>query len=283
MTSGAGSLSAPVFGKIYCLGLSVQKTLRLIAHNFMMNLSTRSSDSSSSDVLKITKKEQRHGRPCLCWDVNNEFCTFLLMTSFNGKSPMGEPNDPQTVVSNMSNQSLIKHLVSISPTPPTPGRRCINIQRSPNTKPPNHPNNCFLILMPVKIQIQPGMVWPVPLDDLIPRDDLLYINDLLTELEHERKRIIITTSMGNSMSLSPDESNIPTARFCPMGFYMDMNNSEPYDDDTASETSDCATLFMDFIDKNDSIQYWLQCHFNNDDSLKKSNRKSSAICSVKIP
>jgi hypothetical protein len=62
---------------------------------------------------------------------------------------MGPLNDRQSMESNIPKQSLLKYLVSIDPTPPTPGRRAIAIERSPNTKSPKHPNNMFLILMPI--------------------------------------------------------------------------------------------------------------------------------------
>ncbi len=172
---------------------------------------------------------------------------------------MGPINDRQSMESNIPKQFLLQYVVSIDLTPHTPGRRAIAIERSPNTKSPKHPNNMFLILMPLEIELD--VKWPQP-GDVISSNDLLYISDLLAELAKERKQKIISKSLSTPL-------DIPLTRNLQNTFIqMDHNNSE--DDDrnsTTSDSSDCAFMFQEHIDTRTQVIEWLKNDFENVDDF----------------
>jgi hypothetical protein len=171
---------------------------------------------------------------------------------------MGPLNDQQPMESNIPKKSLLKYLVSIDPTPATPGRRAITIERSPNTKPPQHPNNMFLILMPIKFKSDMKILQS---GDVIPPNDLLYISELLAELNKERKQKMISNS-------SSTPSNIPLTRNLQNSFIqMDHNSEEDTNSTTSdtSDTSDCAFMFQEHIDTHNLVIEWLKYDFKNVD------------------
>ncbi|CAF1969530.1 unnamed protein product [Rotaria magnacalcarata] len=105
------------------------------------------------------------------------------MASFDGFNPIIKQNDDKSIIPNISNDNLLKHLVSIYPTSPVPGRRSITIQDS-NKSLAEHETNSFLIIIPVIADSKTN--WSHLLDEKFSSTDLRYIHDLLKVLDDEK-------------------------------------------------------------------------------------------------
>ena len=283
MAAASGDpVTEPSFGRIYFVRVSVQKTISSINGHFELNSSTHSSNASSASSGGKRKKDHPKPRPCLCWDVEAEYCTFLIMTSFDGKNPAGESNDPDFVFMNMPSRLLLKYLISVDPTLPTPTRRSITMNRSPNRNPPRHPYNMYLILMPVKVKIDPS--WGLPVEDFISNDDLRYISHSLIELEKERKEKMILNLSTQSMNLFSPESGIPSRR------HLETNSLKKGQiksiEDTlsiSSQTSDDSDIFSEYYAKRNLVIQWLKNDFNVNEDLANCEWLSwLKICSMNI-
>ncbi|CAF1641485.1 unnamed protein product, partial [Didymodactylos carnosus] len=86
----------------------------------------------------------------------------------------------------LSWEDLLKQLVSIHATPPLPGLPSITLKTPPSIT-PTHPiqHNNYLIL--ILVRIPEDTTWCRPLVEYFSTEDMLYINDLLTELTREEQ------------------------------------------------------------------------------------------------
>ncbi|CAF1609584.1 unnamed protein product, partial [Rotaria magnacalcarata] len=172
----------PRIGNIYMLRQSVRKSFVL-----------GSSASSSSNRRQVRPKK----RPCLVWNDKEKQTVVLLLATFVGK----DPNDDD-VLPELSREYLMKYLLSIHPTPPSPGRRSIKLT-IPLSMTPNlgEQINSYIILK--LISVSEETVWSHTVDEYFSMGEMLYINDIVAELnKQETNRFIekYATSNGGRCS-----------------------------------------------------------------------------------
>ncbi|CAF1953680.1 unnamed protein product, partial [Rotaria magnacalcarata] len=111
------------------------------------------------------------------------------------------PNDDD-VLPELSREYLMKYLLSIHPTPPSPGRRSIKLT-IPLSMTPNlgEQINSYIILK--LISVSEETVWSHTVDEYFSMGGMLYINDIVAELnKQETNRFIekYATSNGGRCS-----------------------------------------------------------------------------------
>ncbi|CAF1632305.1 unnamed protein product [Adineta ricciae] len=263
MSDNSTKSKIPSFGEIYYTRHSIREAFELINNNSNPGIITSSSSSVSSS--SSSSKYRSRSRPSLCWHIDTGV-TILLMATFEGVNPMTRQNDDKSIVDNVSFTNLLKHLVSISPTPPIPGRRSLKIECfNSNNELNEYKMNSYLVLIP--IQAKPKTKWTDLFNGSFSSDDLHYIQELLSELEKERLELekervaqdIVNFSSKQASSPSTSDPKIPTTR----AFNVNIieNDQKTNDDDTSCESSEgsgcCLLIRQTRIDKSDFVQDWL--------------------------
>ncbi|CAM2699888.1 unnamed protein product [Rotaria socialis] len=258
MSDNSSNSQLPAFGGIYYIRQSVKRAFQLIYNYSGPEVSTfQSSSSSAASSSASSEKKRPKSRPCLCWNVQNNTVTVLIMASFDGVNPIIKQNDDKSIIPNISYDNLLKHLVSIYPTSPVPGRRWITIQGSDRNL-MEHKNNSFLTLIPVIADSKTK--WSHLLDEKFSSTDLRYIADLLKALDDEKteQRIRNFSSEETNKSVLSD-SIIPTARTYKINHVENDQKLSENDESSGESSYGSGNLFIDRIkiNKSDIVQDWL--------------------------
>ncbi len=196
-----------------------------------------SSTSTSSSIPSASSKKKKapdvggRRRPCLIWSIDTTGIYVLPITSFNGRVLTTSENNSSSTI---SNQSLIKYVLPIEPTPPIPNKRTIKPEILKKMSKPLHG---YVLLMPILVASEKFSCPPMPV--IFTRSDLLYINE---ELKQQQENQIL---------------NIDYAM-------IKFNISSNTDDDVHSEsTTDSipqslrSCLEMELFDKRFFVDEWL--------------------------
>jgi hypothetical protein len=189
------------------------------------------------------------------------------------------------------NEQLLKHLILIHPTPPVPSRRAISIQdsttlkkgfcidrfcfKSQNTRwfriapfsqyigSTDKDNNSFIIV--ILILVGSSTVWSDLEDGIFSPDNQRYTNQLLIQLDDERKETMISifSSIKTDQSSSNDSSIPCECKFETNVIENDKQSSYSDTDSQSSQTNHCLVAFRADLNKYEIINDWLRRYVDN--------------------
>ncbi|CAF4474350.1 unnamed protein product [Rotaria socialis] len=242
MSDNSSNSQLPAFGGIYYIRQSVKRAFQLI-YNY--------------SGPELHQKKNVQNLVHVYAGMSKITLSLLIMASFDGVNPIIKQNDDKSIIPNISYDNLLKHLVSIYPTSPVPGRRWITIQGSDRNL-MEHKNNSFLTLIPVIADSKTK--WSHLLDEKFSSTDLRYIADLLKALDDEKteQRIRNFSSEETNKSVLSD-SIIPTARTYKINHVENDQKLSENDESSGESSYGSGNLFIDRIkiNKSDIVQDWL--------------------------
>ena len=130
--------SLPTIGQIYELRESVRRAFGIAAEDKSTKSSVSSSGSSVGQTTSTSSKSSRRKkpsrpetRPCLMWSKADDYCTVLLMTTFNDTNPI--LNEQVSASFSRTKKDFVKRLLAVQYTPPIVGRPSIRFNTLPSS------------------------------------------------------------------------------------------------------------------------------------------------------
>lgn len=206
--------TTPTTGRIYYLRLTVEGVVGFKKSRSSASASYASSTSSSSTTASSTtsggkrKRSNHNKRPCLVLYVENETVSVLLFSHLHEIDPRADDPTKSILVPELPREEVLTYLLSIYPTPPLlDGRRGVVVTKPNNSRHFPSDKNHYVILKIMKLPITTSFGNPV--DAYFQRDELLYINEIMFEIDKQKKIELINNapSVSNIIQNQNDDSN----------------------------------------------------------------------------
>ena len=195
-----------VVGQIYIVRASVQEALRTAKSMTRSNSSSSASTSCSSEAASTASNDndrRPRPRPCLFWNQNGSQPTVLLFTKFDSKDLSAVKDLDDMLFPQLSQEEIFKLVVPVDSTPSLPGRRAIALETFGSSGGQFEvTGNNYVILQPMLVKRKTK--WSQPLQQRVPKADMLNLNRLIGELAEEK--VQLTLRRQEEMILNPSRN-----------------------------------------------------------------------------